>query len=91
MTPETETSCHYFWASCRNFRTDDAALNAQAYKSTIAAFNEDKDMLEAEQRVIALDPSAPQIDLVGDAGGLQARRLVERLLAAESGARAAAE
>ncbi|HUB96355.1 MAG TPA: aromatic ring-hydroxylating dioxygenase subunit alpha, partial [Stellaceae bacterium] len=91
MTPETETSCHYFWGSCRNFRVDDKAMDEQGYVSTVAAFNEDKDMLEAEQKIIDLDPAARQIDLVGDAGGLQARRIVERLLADEAGARQAAE
>ncbi len=91
MTPETETSCHYFWGSCRNFRIDDQALTEQTYQVTVAAFNEDKDMLEAEQRIIDLDPAAPQIDLVDDAGGLQARRMVERLLAEEGGRRQAAE
>jgi hypothetical protein len=48
-------------------------------------------MLEAEQRVIDLNPAAPQIDLVGDAGGLQARRMVERLLAEENALARAAE
>ena len=48
-------------------------------------------MLEAEQRIIDLDRSATQIDLVGDTGGLQARRIVERLLADERITTAAAQ
>jgi vanillate O-demethylase monooxygenase subunit len=60
-------------------------------KSTSVAFDEDKFMLEAEQRIIDLNPAAPQIDLIGDAGGLQARRIVERLLAEEQVAARAAE
>jgi hypothetical protein len=48
-------------------------------------------MLEAEQRIIDLNRAAPQIDLVGDAGGLQARRMVDRLMATERGERQAAE
>jgi len=91
MTPETETSCHYFWGSCRNFLTGDPATTELYFQSTVKAFNEDTDMLEAEQRIIDLAPRAPQIDLVGDTGGLQARRLVDRLLAVEEGARQAAE
>jgi vanillate O-demethylase monooxygenase subunit len=83
MTPETATSCHYFWGSCRNYATDDKALSAMMLRSTQTAFDEDKLMLEAEQRIIDLNPSAPQIDLIGDAGGLQARRIVERLLMEE--------
>ena len=91
MTPETETTCHYFWASCRNFRVEDADFSAQGFNATVAAFNEDKFMLEAEQRIIDLNRAAPQIDLVGDAGGLQARRMVDRLIATERGERQAAE
>ena len=83
MTPETDTSCHYFWASCRDYAVDDQAMSEMMKRSTQTAFDEDRFMLEAEQRIIDLNPAAPQIDLVGDAGGLQARRLVERLLAEE--------
>jgi vanillate O-demethylase monooxygenase subunit len=91
MTPETETSCHYFWGNCRNYAIDDQAVTEAVLKSTGVAFDEDKFMLEAEQRIIDLNPAAPQIDLVGDAGGLQARRMVERLLAEEQQRRQAAE
>jgi vanillate O-demethylase monooxygenase subunit len=91
MTPETETSCHYFWGNCRNYAIDDAKVTEMVLKSTGVAFDEDKFMLEAEQRIIDLDPAAPQIDLIGDAGGLQARRIVERLFAEEQTSARAAE
>jgi phenylpropionate dioxygenase-like ring-hydroxylating dioxygenase large terminal subunit len=83
MTPETDTTCHYFWAIARDYQVDDPKQTELGLKATSAAFLEDKLMLEAEQAVIDADPSAPQIDLVGDTGGLQARRIVERLLAEE--------
>jgi phenylpropionate dioxygenase-like ring-hydroxylating dioxygenase large terminal subunit len=91
MTPETDTSCHYFWGNCRNYAIDDAGVTEMVLKSTSVAFDEDKLMLEAEQRIIDLNPAAPQIDLIGDAGGLQARRIVERLLAEEQAPARAAE
>jgi len=91
MTPETETSCHYFFGNCRNYKIDSMELTAMLHEQTVIAFNEDKDMLEAEQRIIDLDPTASQIDVMGDTGGLQSRRIVDRLLAEESGTRAAAE
>ncbi|HUB96031.1 MAG TPA: aromatic ring-hydroxylating dioxygenase subunit alpha [Stellaceae bacterium] len=83
MTPETDTTCHYFWAIARDYLIHDPTQTELGLKATSAAFLEDKLMLEAEQAIIDLDPSAPQIDLVGDTGGLQARRIVERLLADE--------
>ena len=91
MTPETETSCHYFWGNCRNYAIDDEKVTEMVLKSTSVAFDEDKFMLEAEQRIIDIDPAAPQIDLIGDAGGLQARRIVERLLSEEQTSARAAE
>jgi vanillate O-demethylase monooxygenase subunit len=84
MTPETATSCHYFWASARNYRRNDPEFDAFIRRITIVAFNEDKDMLEAEQRIIDLAPQAPQIDVMGDSGGLQSRRVLERLIAEEN-------
>jgi len=91
MTPETERSCHYFWRSARDYDVGNADFTDLILRSTVTAFNEDKDMLEAEQRIIDIKPSAPQIDVMGDTGGLQARRIVERLLAQEQVARQAAE
>jgi len=91
MTPETATSCHYFFGGCRNYAVADKELTAMMQRQTVIAFNEDKDMLEGEQRIIDLDPAHAQVDVMGDTGGLQSRRIVERLLAEERGAAAAAE
>jgi len=84
MTPETESSCHYFWAACRNTNIHDHELTASLQRQIAFAFDEDKDMLEAEQRIIDLAPDAPQVDIPGDAGGLQSRRFLSELIAAES-------
>jgi len=91
MTPETDSSCYYFWAIARDYAIDDPKMTELAFRATSTAFYEDKHMLEAEQKIIDLNPAAPQIDLIGDTGGLQARRIIERLLAEESVATRAAE
>jgi len=83
MTPETATSCHYFWRNARDWRTDDAELTRFLCAATARAFDEDKAMLEAAQRIIDIDPATAQIDVQGGHGGLQARRIVERLIANE--------
>jgi vanillate O-demethylase monooxygenase subunit len=87
ITPETSSTCHYFWGLCRNYKVDDHALTALAHRGVIATFTEDKEILEAEQKIIDLAPRARQVDVTGDQGALQARRLFERLLADERGAR----
>ncbi|NQU69742.1 MAG: aromatic ring-hydroxylating dioxygenase subunit alpha [Rhodospirillales bacterium] len=85
ITPETDTSCHYFWAIARDFGIDDPEVTETGLRATSAAFHEDKVMLEAEQKIIDMDPSAPQVDVIGDTGSLQARRILEGMLAEESG------
>jgi len=89
ITPETETTCHYFWAIARDYAIDDSKITELGLRATSAAFHEDTVMLEKQQRIIDLDPAASQIDLIGDTGGLQARRIVERLLVEEQGRKAA--
>jgi phenylpropionate dioxygenase-like ring-hydroxylating dioxygenase large terminal subunit len=91
MTPETETSCHYFFGSSRNYAIDNAEMTKLVEQQTLLAFDQDKEMLEAEQRIIDLDAAAPQVDVIGDGGGLQSRRLLDVLLAEERNLRAAAE
>jgi phenylpropionate dioxygenase-like ring-hydroxylating dioxygenase large terminal subunit len=83
-TPETEHSTHYFWTSARDYQRDDKHVDAMLMKITTDAFDEDKDMLEAQERCIALDPDAPIVSVQGDWGGVQARRLVMQLLEREN-------
>jgi vanillate monooxygenase len=89
-TPETERSAHYFWASCRDYQRDDQQVDAFLKKVTVEAFNEDKDILEAQQRCIELDPEAPTVNVHADWGGVQARRLMARLIEQENAAPAVA-
>jgi hypothetical protein len=56
------------------------------YKATVDAFLEDKDMLEAGQKIINLDPAWPEVSTLGDEGGLQARSLLDRMIAGEMAA-----
>jgi vanillate monooxygenase len=89
ITPAAKGRCYYHFANTRDFSHDDAKLSALLYDGTVTAFGEDKDVLEAQQATIDLDPSAPEIDIDGDAGALEARRIVERMLAEQDTATAA--
>ena len=89
ITPETDTTCLYFWAIARDYAVGDAKMTELALRATSEAFHEDQRMLEKQQRIIDLDPNTSQIDLVGDSGSLQARRIMGRLLADEQGRKAA--
>lgn len=82
-TPETESSTHYFWVSARDYQQDDRQVDAFMKKLTVAAFDEDKDMLEAQQRSIALDPDAPYVSVTADQGSVQMQRLMAQRIADE--------
>lgn len=85
ITPETEKSCHYFWHHARNFRLDDAALTKILATAAGNAFGEDVVILAAQQRSIDTAPDGwSWIDINADAGVLQARRVVDGLVAAET-------
>lgn len=84
ITPETEGSSHYFWTSTRDFAVGDAATTEFMHRITLTAFNEDKDILEAQQRCIALDPEAPTINVHSDWGAVQAKRMMSQLIEAEA-------
>lgn len=87
MTPETADSTLYFWANCRNYRRDDAALTAAIQAGLEAAFeNEDKPMIAAQSAMMkgADFWSLKPVLLAGDAGGVRARRVLAKLIADES-------
>ena len=86
ITPETERSSHYFWVNARDFDQASAERSDYFFKTVTYAFNEDKDILEAQQRTIDLDETAPTINVNADWGGVQARRLMDQLIRSEAGA-----
>ena len=91
ITPETENTTHYFWAQAHDFEPGNAAVTDMVFEQVKTAFLEDVDIFEKQQRSIEAHPEAPQIDINADSGGIQARRILERLHAAEVTEREAAK
>ncbi|MCG2595151.1 aromatic ring-hydroxylating dioxygenase subunit alpha [Ramlibacter sp. XY19] len=83
LTPETETTMWYFWGMARNFNPKDKNLTAQIRDGQAKVFAEDTAVLEAQQRNLLLHPSRKLLLLNIDAGGVQSRRIIDRLIAAE--------
>jgi len=81
ITPETETSIWYFWGMARNFRPGDAALTERIREGQGKIFSEDLAMLEAQQRNLLDYPERNLLKLNIDAGGVQSRRVLDRLMA----------
>jgi len=86
ITPESDTSIWYFWGMARNFKVDDASLTAAIREGQSKIFTEDLAMLESQQKNLSANPERPLLKLNIDAGGVQARRILERLIATENGA-----
>jgi len=83
ITPETDTSHHYFWGMARNFKPQDAALTDSIRQGQGKIFSEDMEMLERQQRNLLAHPERKLLALNIDAGGVQSRRVIERWLQAE--------
>jgi phenylpropionate dioxygenase-like ring-hydroxylating dioxygenase large terminal subunit len=82
MTPETETSMHYFWGMARNFDLDDMGFTARFKTQQGGVFLEDVEILEAQQRSIDANPDLKLRAYNIDEGGVRARRVIERLAGA---------
>ena len=93
ITPETETTTHYFWAQAHNFNIDDPSVTELLYRQVWTAFQEDLFVIKRQQANIeAFNESLPlQKDFNQDVGGNQARRILERVLSEEAGQAVAAE
>lgn len=90
MTPETERSTHYFWSISRCFELGDAALSNTIRGQITSVFQEDCAILEEQQKRIDNDPlRRPLLATNCDAGGVAARKMIDRALAAEAQPQAA--
>ncbi len=88
LTPETETSTHYFWGDARTYGINDPVVEEHNRRALEHAFvGQDKPMLEAQQAMMgttdlwSLDP----VVLKGDAAAIRARHVLARLIGEERG------
>ena len=58
ITPIDERSCNYYWTITRCFAQDDQEITDLVHKQIPATFLEDKEVLEAQQRLIETDDRA---------------------------------
>ncbi len=90
LTPETESTTNYFWGLPRQFRQDDTALTDMLRAGITRTFEEDRQMLEAQQRVVVQVPlDSRTVYTRADQAPGRARSMVAAMLARE--ARAAAQ
>ena len=84
LTPETETSTHYFFQQSYRGEARDEAVVDGIHRNVILAFNEDRDMITAQYRNTQRDPERPMAPLWMDSALMQFRRMLEEAVAAEN-------
>jgi phenylpropionate dioxygenase-like ring-hydroxylating dioxygenase large terminal subunit len=82
LTPETEDSSHYFWATGHLAGSLSAEQERTLYDRSVQAFNEDLVIIEGQSR--RMNSDIPTIDINADSGPLEVRRLMTRLIAEQT-------
>lgn len=79
VTPETESTSHYFWTMATNPKSDPEEVKAKVIEQTILTFDEDKIVVEAQYRNMCRFGDRPMLDIHVDVGANRARRIIEQL------------
>jgi vanillate O-demethylase monooxygenase subunit len=91
ITPETDKTCHYFWAFARNYKTSEQRRTHELREGVAGIFREDERILEAQQVAIDNNPDHVIYNLNIDAGSMWARKLIDAMIADEQQQTMAAE
>lgn len=87
MTPETETTCWYFWGMARNFDVTDSGFTQRFKAQQGKVFSEDVEILEAQQASIDRNPCLKLRSFNIDAGGARSRMIIERMAKEQAAAK----
>jgi len=83
ITPETDSTCHYFWSYVRDYDLGNQRLTTELRENVARVFREDELILEAQQIAMAERPDHRFYNLNIDAGSMWARRLIDKMIDAE--------
>jgi vanillate O-demethylase monooxygenase subunit len=79
VTPETETTSHYFWTIATNPESNHEEVKAKVVEQTMMTFGEDKVVIESQYKNMCRFGERQMIDIHVDVGANRARRIIERL------------
>ena len=80
LTPETETSCLYFFSTANGFGQDDPVNTDKLFESTHVVFAEDKLIIEEQQRRLSEFGETGLIDIKADSARVSMRRILSKML-----------
>ena len=84
ITPETESTMHYFWSAAHSFDVDNPKTTDLVYEQINTTFQEDKLILERQQQRLATTPPLGKVDIAGDVADIQVRRVIAMRLEQEA-------
>jgi vanillate O-demethylase monooxygenase subunit len=84
LTPETETTCHYFWSTLNGFAPNDPASTQKIFDEVSAAFREDQYIVQQQQMRLKELGEDGLVNIVADGARVHMRRVLEKLLARET-------
>lgn len=79
VTPETATTCHYFWTQATNPVSNPEQTLAVVLEQTRLTFDEDKEVIEAQYANMCRFGERPMVDIHVDVGTNRARRIIASL------------
>lgn len=80
ITPETATTCHYFWTQATNPVANPEQTLDVVMEQTRLTFDEDKEVIEAQYANMCRFGERPMVDIHVDVGTNRARRIIASLL-----------
>jgi phenylpropionate dioxygenase-like ring-hydroxylating dioxygenase large terminal subunit len=85
LTPETEHSTHYFWSTAHtDFHPELEGITKVLTDQVASAFEEDRNMIDAQQKVIDEASDTGMVAIPSDAALMQARWMLRNLLKEEA-------
>ena len=86
MTPSNKGQTHYFWGAAFDVPEISPQVAAKTKDSVVAAFNEDKALLQKLQANVSADPRGLdylEVTLGADGAGVKVRQVLNKQLAQE--------
>lgn len=83
LTPETETTTHYFFQQSHPSDQGDEVLTEGIFQSLVMAFNEDRDIITAQHQNIRRGGARPMVPIPFDGALVQFRRLLAQQVEVE--------
>jgi phenylpropionate dioxygenase-like ring-hydroxylating dioxygenase large terminal subunit len=84
VTPSVDGECHYFWTFVRNYRLSEQSITSSHRETIAVVFEEDREMLEAQQVTIDANPDYDFYNLNIDAGTMWMRRIIAHMVDTEA-------